>query len=42
VFDQYQEPFPPALNATGNLPYSNLGAFGRGGRFVYGRLTYSF
>lgn len=42
VFDEYNEPLPPALNTTANVPYSNYGSFGRGGRFVYGRLTYSF
>lgn len=42
VLDEYPEPLPITLNGTGNLPYSNLGAFGRSGRFVYGRLTYSF
>jgi iron complex outermembrane receptor protein len=42
VFDEYPEALPPTLNSTGNLPYSNVGAFGRSGRFVYGRLSYSF
>lgn len=42
VFDEYNEPLPPNLNTTANVPYSNYGPFGRGGRFVYGRLTYSF
>jgi iron complex outermembrane receptor protein len=42
VFDEYPEALPPTLNATGNLPYANVGAFGRSGRFVYGRLSYSF
>jgi len=42
VTDEYPDPVPPALNTTGNAPYSNYGAFGRSGRFVYGRLTYSF
>jgi iron complex outermembrane receptor protein len=42
VFDEYQDELPPTLNTTGNLPFTNYGPFGRGGRFVYGRLTYSF
>jgi iron complex outermembrane receptor protein len=42
LFDEYPESLPPTLNTTGNLPFSNLGAFGRSGRFLYGRMTYSF
>lgn len=42
VLDEYPDPVPATLNTTGNIPYSNLGPFGRGGRFVYGRLSYSF
>lgn len=42
VFDEYPDPLPPELNTTGNVPYSNLSPFGRSGRFVYGRLSYSF
>jgi iron complex outermembrane receptor protein len=42
ITDEYPDPVPPALNTTGNAPYSNYGAFGRSGRFVYGRLTYTF
>jgi iron complex outermembrane receptor protein len=42
LFDKYPEPFPPVLNSTGNAPFSNYAPFGRSGRFLYGRLTYSF
>lgn len=42
VFDKYPEPVPIALNSTGNTPFANYAPFGRGGRFVYGRATYSF
>jgi iron complex outermembrane recepter protein len=42
ITDEYPDPVPPALNTTGNAPFSNYGAFGRSGRFVYGRLTYTF
>jgi len=41
VFDQYPDAYPGALNSTGNAPYSNYSPFGRSGRFVYGRLSYS-
>mgnify|MGYP002777070186 CR=1 FL=1 len=40
--DEYPDPFPAALNGTGNTPFSNYSPFGRSGRFVYGRLNYSF
>jgi len=42
VTDEYPDAQPAALNTTGNTPFSNYSAFGRSGRFVYGRLTYSF
>jgi iron complex outermembrane receptor protein len=42
VFDEYPEPFPLVRNSTGNTPYSNYSAFGRSGRFVYGRVTFDF
>jgi iron complex outermembrane receptor protein len=42
VLDKYPDTLPPALNSTGNTPFSNYSPFGRSGRFVYGRLTYSF
>jgi iron complex outermembrane receptor protein len=42
VFDEYQTPTPPALNSAVNVPFSNFGPFGRGGRYVYGRVTFSW
>ncbi|MTW13513.1 TonB-dependent receptor [Pseudoduganella eburnea] len=41
LFDQYPDPFPAALNSTGNAPFSNYSPFGRSGRFVYARLNYA-
>ncbi|MCZ8115859.1 TonB-dependent receptor [Silanimonas sp.] len=50
--DEYPDAFPVALpangsvsrtlNGTGNTPFSNYSPFGRSGRFLYGRLSYSF
>ena len=40
--DEYPDAFPTFLNTTGNTPFSNYSPFGRSGRFVYGRLSYSF
>jgi iron complex outermembrane receptor protein len=42
VFDEYPDPNTPAVNTTGTTSFSNYSPFGRSGRFVYGRLTYSF
>jgi len=42
VFDQYPETLPPSLNTTGNTPFSTYAPFGRSGRYIYGRATYSF
>ena len=42
VFDQYPETLPPALNTTGNTPFSTYAPFGRSGRYIYGRATYAF
>ena len=42
VLDEYPDENPPALNATGTTAFSNYSPFGRSGRFVYGRMTYSF
>lgn len=41
LFDVYGDPRPPALNTTGATSYSNYSPFGRSGRFVYMRLSYS-
>jgi iron complex outermembrane receptor protein len=40
LFNQYPDPYPAVLNATGNAPYSNYSPLGRSGRYVYARLTY--
>lgn len=42
VFDVYPDAFPPALNTTGAAMFSNYSPFGRSGRFVYARASYSF
>ena len=42
LFDQYPDGLSPALNTTGNAPFSNYSPFGRSGRFLYGRASYSF
>ena len=42
LFDQYPDPYPAALNSTGNAPYGNYSPFGRSGRFVYARASYAF
>lgn len=40
--DEYPDPLPPQNNLTGTQSFSNYSPFGRSGRFVYGRLSYSF
>ncbi|NML60500.1 TonB-dependent receptor [Massilia sp. RP-1-19] len=42
VFDEYPESLPPALNTTGNAAFANYAPFGRSGRFIYARASYSF
>ena len=42
LFDAYPESVPVTLNTTGNAPFPNYAPFGRGGRFVYARASYSF
>lgn len=42
VLDEYPDENPPPLNITGTTSFSNYSAFGRSGRFVYGKLTYAF
>lgn len=42
VTDEYPDPNPPVVNSTGTTSFSNYSPFGRSGRFVYGKLTYSF
>ncbi|MFK3739257.1 TonB-dependent receptor plug domain-containing protein [Massilia sp. TN1-12] len=42
VFDKYSETLPPALNTTGNTPFSNYTPFGNNGRYVYARASYAF
>ncbi len=41
VFDAYSDPRMPALNTAGATSFSNFSPFGRSGRFVYARLSYS-
>ena len=40
--DEYPEPYSPAFNTTGTQSYTNYSPFGRSGRFIYGRMTYTF
>jgi iron complex outermembrane recepter protein len=42
VLDEYPDAVPPALNTTGAQGFSRYSAFGFGGRFVYGRLSYNW
>ena len=42
VADEYPDPLPLVLNTTGTSAYANYSPFGRSGRFVYGRATFSF
>lgn len=42
VFDEYPEPFPFALNSTGNTPFSNYSPYGYSGRFVYVKAAMNF
>jgi iron complex outermembrane recepter protein len=42
VTDEYPTANPPTLNTTSNTPFSNYSPFGRSGRFVYARFSYSW
>ncbi|HRO03529.1 MAG TPA: TonB-dependent receptor, partial [Terricaulis sp.] len=42
VTDEYPTASPATLNSTSNTPFSNYSPFGRSGRFVYARLSYSW
>lgn len=42
LFDQYPEALPASLNTTSNTPFSNYAPYGRSGRYVYGRVAYSW
>ncbi|HEU4375804.1 MAG TPA: TonB-dependent receptor, partial [Telluria sp.] len=42
LFDAYPETLSPAINSTGNTPFSTYTPFGFSGRFIYGRATYAF
>jgi iron complex outermembrane receptor protein len=44
VFDEYPDENQPTalINLTGTTSFSNYSPFGRSGRFVYGRMSYSF
>jgi iron complex outermembrane receptor protein len=41
VFDEYPDSRTPALNTSGATSFSNYSPFGRSGRFVYARVSYS-
>jgi iron complex outermembrane recepter protein len=40
--DEYPDENPPGINTTGTTSFSNYSPFGRSGRFVYGRVSYTF
>jgi iron complex outermembrane receptor protein len=42
LFDKYPTENTPAANPNGTQSFSNYSPFGRSGRFVYARLSYSF
>jgi iron complex outermembrane receptor protein len=42
VTDEYPDELTPPNNTTGTTSFSNYSPFGRSGRFVYGRASYSF
>ncbi|GFE90469.1 TonB-dependent receptor plug domain-containing protein [Steroidobacter agaridevorans] len=42
ITDEYPDPLPPQNNLTGTQSFSNYSPFGRSGRFVYGRVNYTF
>jgi iron complex outermembrane receptor protein len=42
LFDAYPETLSPAVNTTGNTPFSTFTPFGFSGRFVYARASYAF
>jgi iron complex outermembrane receptor protein len=42
LLDAYPETLSPALNTTGNTPFSTFSPFGFSGRFVYARASYAF
>lgn len=42
LLDEYPDAFPISLNSTGNTPFSNYSPYGRSGRLVYGKVSYTF
>jgi iron complex outermembrane receptor protein len=42
VFDVTPDSVPLVLNTTGNTPFPNYSPYGRSGRYVYARASYSF
>jgi iron complex outermembrane receptor protein len=42
LFDAYPETLSPAINTTGNTPFSTYSPFGFSGRFIYARASYAF
>jgi iron complex outermembrane receptor protein len=42
VLDEYPDPNPASFNVNGTQTFSNLSPFGRSGRYVYGRVSFTF
>jgi iron complex outermembrane receptor protein len=42
LFDIYPDSLPASLTSNAAAPFSNRAPFGRGGRFVYARVNYTF
>jgi len=42
LFDIYPDSLPSSLTSNAAAPFSNRAPFGRGGRFVYARVNYTF
>jgi iron complex outermembrane receptor protein len=42
LLDAYPETLSPAINTTGNTPFTTYSPFGFSGRFVYARASYAF
>jgi iron complex outermembrane recepter protein len=42
LFDAYPDPRPPALNSTGAAMFSQYSPFGRSGRYVFARMSFTF
>ena len=42
ITDEYPTKTPYAVNSTSNTPFSTYGPFGHNGRYIYGRVSYSW